>query len=254
MLGPESYGEAFADVYDDWYGDVSDVAATVAAVRALAGDGPVLELGVGTGRIALPLAATGTVVHGIDASPAMLAILASKDPAGSVRAVLGDMAAPPVPGPYRAVFATFNTFFNLWRPDDQARCVDAAAALLAPDGVFAVEVFVPDPAAGIPDGGDEPLHVDERSDGAGGRVVRRTRRDRSTQTVRGTLEHHRRDGDVVARDWIIRYLFPAQLDDLCARAGLTLWRRWADWAGTRYEPEESTHHVSVYRRSADPAP
>jgi SAM-dependent methyltransferase len=248
VIGPESYGETFADVYDDWYGDVSDVAATVASLRALAGDGPVLELGVGTGRIALPLAATGTVVDGIDASPAMLAILAAKDPTSSVRAVLGDMAAPSVEGPYRAVFATFNTFFNLWRADDQARCVGSAAAMLSPDGVFAVEVFVPDAAAGPVDG-EEPEHVDERDDGAGGLVIRRTRRDRTTQTVRGVLEHHRDDGAVVARDWIIRYLSPTQLDELCADAGLVLWRRWADWSGSPFLVDGSTHHVSVYRRA-----
>ena len=207
VLGPESYGEAFADVYDDWYRDVSDVAGTVEALRGIAGDGPVLELGVGTGRIALPLAAAGTVVDGVDASPSMLAILASKDPGGSVRAVLGDMAAPPVRGPYRAVFATFNTFFNLWRAEDQARCVASAAGLLTPDGVSAVEVFVPDPAV-EPHSDDESEHVDERDDGAGGRVIRRTRRDTVTQTVRGVLEHHRQDGAVVAREWIIRYLSP----------------------------------------------
>ncbi len=248
MLGPESYGEAFADVYDDWYRDVSDVDATVAALRALAGDGPVLELGVGTGRIALPLAAAGTAVDGIDASPAMLSILADKDPAGSVSALLGDMATPPVRGPYRAVFATFNTFFNLWRAEDQLRCVAASASVLGPEGVFAVEVFVPDPSMGEA-GAPEPEHVDQRDDGAGGHVIRRTRRDPADQTVRGVLEHHRADGVVIARDWIIRYLSPTQLDALCADAGLVLWQRWADWSGAPFLPDESTHHVSLYRRS-----
>jgi len=244
VLGPESYGEAFADVYDEWYQDVSDVGATVAALRDLAGDGPVLELGVGTGRIALPLAAAGTAVDGLDASPAMLALLAAKDRDALVVPVLGDMAAPPVTGPYRAVFATFNTFFNMWRAEDQQRCVESVASLLSDDGVFGVEVFVPDLTLG-----DTDEHVDERDDGAGGRVVRRTRRDPSTQTVRGVFEHRRGAEPVVTREWIIRYLSPAQLDDVCAAAGLTLWQRWADWSGAPFLADGSSHHVSLYRRS-----
>jgi len=145
------------------------------------------------------------------------------------------------------VFATFNTFFNLWRADDQARCVASAATMLTPDGVFVVEVFVPD-HGDHDDEDDDAEHIDERDDGAGGRVIRRTRRDRADQTVRGVLEHHRSDGAVVARDWIIRYLSPGQLDDLCADAGLVRWHRWADWNGAPFRPDASTHHVSLYRR------
>src|SRR5262245_41087141 len=110
-----TYGDGFADVYDDWYGNVSDVDATVAGVASLAaarGGDRVLELGVGTGRLALPLAARGLLVTGIDASPAMLDRLLAKPGAARVEAVLGDMAELPVPGRYTVVFAAFNTFFN----------------------------------------------------------------------------------------------------------------------------------------------
>src|SRR5688572_25555504 len=86
----DSYGEAFADVYDDWYADVSPVDATVARLAALAGNGPVLELGIGTGRLALPLAAAGVEVHGVDTSAAMLEQLAAKPDAARVRATRGD--------------------------------------------------------------------------------------------------------------------------------------------------------------------
>ena len=91
-FGPGTYGDAFADVYDDWYADISDVAATVAGLRELAGEGPVLELGVGTGRLALPLAATGLAVHGIDASAAMLDRLRAKPGSERLVLTLGDMA------------------------------------------------------------------------------------------------------------------------------------------------------------------
>jgi len=93
-FGPTAYGEAFADVYDDWYEAVSDGAATVARVRSLAGDGEVLELGVGTGRLALPLADTGVPTWGVDASAPMLRRLRAKPGGDRIRLVLADMAAP----------------------------------------------------------------------------------------------------------------------------------------------------------------
>ena len=114
-----TYGQGFADVYDDWYGDVSDVDATVEGVLALLegqGAGPVLELGVGTGRLALPLAGRGVEVVGVDASEEMLARLRAKPGADGVRAVHGDMAHLgdlALDGPFAVVFAAFNTFFNL---------------------------------------------------------------------------------------------------------------------------------------------
>ena len=131
--GADTYGESFADVYDDWYADVSDVDATVAMIARLAGDGPVLELGVGTGRLAIPLAAAGVRVIGIDASPSMLRLLDEKPGADAVTAVLADMAhlaeGPgaeeiAAAGPYTVAFAAFNTFFNLVTPDDQRRCLE----------------------------------------------------------------------------------------------------------------------------------
>ncbi|MEY2570667.1 MAG: hypothetical protein QOE63_1017, partial [Acidimicrobiaceae bacterium] len=88
-----SYGEGFADVYDDWYADVSDVDATVERIVAIAGGGRVLELGIGSGRLALPLAAQGIDVWGIDASPAMVDRLRAKPGGGALPVAIGDMAA-----------------------------------------------------------------------------------------------------------------------------------------------------------------
>ncbi|MDP8987176.1 MAG: class I SAM-dependent methyltransferase, partial [Actinomycetota bacterium] len=118
-----TYGERFADVYDDWYGDVSDVDATVEAVARLAGDGPVLELGIGTGRLALPLKAAGLEVHGIDASPAMLERLRAKPGGEAVPVVIGDFAdvAVEVPGGFAVVLVAYNTLFNLGSAAAQRR-------------------------------------------------------------------------------------------------------------------------------------
>ncbi len=142
--GPGTYGASFADVYDDWYGNVSDVSATVAGVSALADGGAVLELGVGTGRIAIPLAAAGVDVVGVDASAEMLGRLGAKPGSRTVGVILADIAALPVAdGRFAVAFAAFNTFFNLTDDDAQRRCVHRLAEVLRPGGRFVVEGFVP---------------------------------------------------------------------------------------------------------------
>jgi len=146
-FGPSSYGDAFADVFDDWYADVSDVPATVRALARLAGPGPVLELGVGTGRIALPLAATGVEVHGVDASSAMLDRLRAKPGGDRVTTTCGDMATALPAGPYPLVFVAYNTIFNLLTEEAQRACFAAVTSRLTPGGRFAVEAFVPDDPA-----------------------------------------------------------------------------------------------------------
>ena len=120
---PPSYGEAMADVYDEWYADLTDVGATVAAIARLAAGGRVLELGIGTGRLAIPLAEAGLDVSGIDVSPAMVARLRAKPGGDRVAVVVGDMARAEdlPPGPFAVVFVAFNTFFGLITAEDQAR-------------------------------------------------------------------------------------------------------------------------------------
>ena len=148
---PSTYGDRFADVYDDWYHDVSDVAATVARVAALAGEppGPVLELGAGSGRLAIPRAARGLEVWALDASTAMLDRLAGKPGGDRVRVVLGDMAVLDVgagpPGGFAVVLCAFNTLFNLTDGEAQRRCLARVAEVLAPRGRLVVEAFVPPP-------------------------------------------------------------------------------------------------------------
>ena len=144
-----TYGDAFADVYDDWYDDVSDVDATVRLVSRLAGGGTVLELGVGTGRLAIPLARSGCRVVGIDSSVAMLDVCARKCGEARIELVRGDMVTDPPLGPFDAVLIAYNTIFSLPTPERQAALFAAVASRLSPTGAFVVEAAVqrPQPVA-----------------------------------------------------------------------------------------------------------
>lgn len=256
--GPATYGERFADVYDDWYADVSDVAGTVARVVALAagagtGPGPgrpaVLELGAGSGRLALPLAAAGLDVWALDASPAMVGRLRSKPGAEAVHAVVGDMAGPAAldespagPAPRFAVaLCAFNTFFNLTSTDAQRRCLRAVAARLAPGGRLVVEAFVPPPgdeeAAAV--GAVEPRHI-----GLDEVVLTVSRLDPAARTVTGQHVSLSEAG-VRLRPWVLHYVTPDGLDELAEQAGLVLIARHAGWREEPFTADAPTH-VSTY--------
>lgn len=241
--GPAAYGEAFADVYDEWYEGISDVDATVARIRALAGDGEVLELGVGTGRLALPLVDAGVSTWGVDASAPMLARLRAKPGGTSVRVVLADMAAPALvaPGRFAVVFCAYNTFFNLDTPEAQRRCLAWAATALAPGGRLAIEAFVPTDPDEAPGG---PVTV--RSIEPDRVVLSVAARDAAAQTITGQFVDLSESG-VRLRRYRIRYLYPDQLDALAATLGLGLVDRWADWDRHPFTAD-SPNHVSVYAR------
>jgi SAM-dependent methyltransferase len=138
-----SFGEDVAAAYDDV--PRGDEAETVACLQQLAGDGPVLELAIGTGRIGLPLAATGIRVDGIEQSAAMIGRLRAKPGGDRISVVQGDMADVPVSGRYRLVFLVFNTFYNLLTQDDQVRCFENVAGHLEDDGVFLLEAGIAGP-------------------------------------------------------------------------------------------------------------
>jgi SAM-dependent methyltransferase len=149
----ESYGERFADAYDELYHGVSDVPATVRFLDELArgstggSPGRVLELAAGTGRLAIPLAELGHDVTALDISPDMLDRLRRKDSArsvgGRITTVVGDMARDLPGGPFDVVFIAFNSLFMLTDPADQAACFASVAAVLGPGGAFVLEPFVP---------------------------------------------------------------------------------------------------------------
>lgn len=242
------YGRSFADVYDDWYADVSDADATAdriaALVDALGGTRRVVELGVGSGRIALPLAARGLDVEGVDSSDSMLALLAAKPGAEAVRAVRGDMAevdALVEPG-VAVVVVAFNTFFNLDTEARQRRCLEGVARVLAPGGSFVVEAFVP---------AEPPERIERQLSTArvdlDRLVLAATEHDPATQTITGQHVDISAEG-VRLRPWRIRYATPVQLDAMAADAGLVLAERHAGWHA---EPVtgSTTVHVSRYVRA-----
>ena len=139
-----SYGERIADVYDDWPRLPRTTEQAVAFLAGVAGRGPILELGIGTGRIALPLLQRGFAVHGIDASPAMVAKLRAKPGGERIPVAMGDFADLPIAGRFSLIFVAFNTFFGLLSQDAQVRCFSGVAERLSDGGAFVIEAFVPD--------------------------------------------------------------------------------------------------------------
>ena len=207
---PESYGDRIADVYDELFGDVSDVPATVAFLDSLVAARParILELAVGTGRLAIPLAGLGHHVTGIDVSAAMLDRLRSADGGQRVAAVHGDMVDDLPAGPFDVVFVAFNSLFMLTDPVRQQACFAAVATCLAPGGAFVVEAFVPwdPPRARIPR--RSPL-----DDGRPGRARRPTVTDPATQVVSGQFVELADGEPVRLRPYVLRYSQPSELDE-----------------------------------------
>ena len=245
----ETYGETMAEVYDEWYGADGGIALTQIGspgevadrVNTLAGPaGTVLELGVGTGRLALPLADRGLAVTGLDASPSMLDRLMAKPGADRLTLVAGDMADPTIAGTgFDVVLVGFNTFFNLTTEAAQEACLHGVAETLAPEGRFVLEAFVPDP---------------ETHDGVSVRDVSIDRvmldvvaTDRAAQTITGQRIVMTAAGNRFF-PYLLRYASPDQLDDMAASAGLERVNRTEDWRGTPFS-NDSSRHVSTWRRA-----
>ncbi|MHB1138347.1 MAG: class I SAM-dependent methyltransferase [Microthrixaceae bacterium] len=239
-----TYGRSFADVYDEWYPAGPHTEAAVSfllELTAAPSAGRLLELGVGTGRLALPLAAAGRQVVGLDSSPEMLALLDTKS-AGAVHAVEGDLADPGAwpEGPFDAVVAAFNLVCNVADAAAQRSVFTSAARVLSPTGALVVEAVLPAPWDGV----ERRLEV--RSVTAESVVLIATEADPSDGVVLG--QHiELRDGEPVRlRPWRIRVARPEELDAWAADAGLVLAGRRADWEGSPYDPH-GAGHVSVYR-------
>ena len=238
-FGPETYGDRVADVYDDWYKPL-DTAAEVALLAELAHGGRALELGIGTGRVAIPLAAQGVEVHGIDASPAMVERMRAKPGGDAIAVTIGDMADVPVEGRFALVFVVFNTFFQLYSQETQLRCFANVAAHLHPAGRFVIHAFVPDTSR-VEAG--EHLAVKEAS-------LDRVRLDASVfdaqeQRLDTTQVRITEDGTRLVHAKL-RFAWPPELDLMARLAGLTLEDRWATFDKQPFNGE-SAFHVSVYR-------
>jgi SAM-dependent methyltransferase len=235
-----SFGEEVAELYDDE--PRGDEAEAVAFLAGLAGGGAALELAIGTGRIALPLAAAGVRVDGIDLSEAMVAKLRSKPGGDALDVTIGDFAEVPVAGSYRLVYVVFNTLFNLLTQDDQVRCFQNVAAHLEDGGSFVVEAFVPAYLHRLRDN----QYVDAEAIAVGSATFDIGRHDPVAQLLDETHVSLTRDG---ARLYpiVTRYAWPAELDLMGRIAGLRLDGRFGGW---RSEPftADSRMHVSVYTR------
>src|SRR5918998_811270 len=234
-----SFGEDVAKMYDDEQrGDENEA---VAFLEKLAGGGPALELAVGTGRIALPLAARGIRVDGVDLSPEMVAQLRTKPGGDRISVTMGDFADVPVPGTYRLIYVVFNTLFNLLTQEDQVRCFENVAAHLTDDGSFVIEAGSPAFLYRLRD----DQHVDAESIEVDAVRLDVLRHDPAKQMLDESHVSISRAG--VRLDPIVqRYAWPAELDLMARIAGLHLKERWDGW---NREPFTNKHNVvSVYGR------
>ena len=230
------YDETSADMFA---ADVVD--ATVDFLAELAGDGAALELGIGTGRIALPLSRRGVRVHGIDISPPMVARLRAKDGAADIGVTIGDFATTRVDGAFRLAYLVFNTIMNLPTQDEQVDCFRNVAAHLEPGGCFVIEVGVPalqrlPPGETVRAFAVTPTHLgfDEYD------LVPQILSSHHYWMVDGTVERFSAP---------YRFVWPSELDLMARLAGMKLRERWAGW---RREPftGESTSHVSVWEKTS----
>ncbi|WP_030317855.1 class I SAM-dependent DNA methyltransferase [Streptomyces sp. NRRL B-3229] len=212
----------------------------VAVLAGLAGEGRALELGIGTGRIALPLAGRGVEVHGIELSPAMADRLRAKPGGEAIGVTLGDFATTRAPGTFSVAYLVFNTIMNLTSQDAQVDCFRNVAAHLEPGGTFVIEVTVPQLRRLPPGQNAVPFHVGETRLGF-------DTYDTATQAM---ASHHVRvvDGRGSFRSIPFRYVWPAELDLMARLAGMRLRDRWADWSGAPFTAE-SESHVSVWEKT-----
>jgi len=236
------FGERIALTYD---ADSSDrfgpelIAQTVDFLAGLAGGGAALEFGIGTGRIALPLSARGTSVHGIDLSPEMLAQLRAKPGAAAVGVTLGDFVSTVVDGAFRLVYLVYNVIENLTDQDDQVACFVNAARHLEPGGCVVVEVEVPQLRRLPPGESVRAFALDQFHLGFD---------ELEVATQRGVSHHFwTADGRTGTFAVPFRYVWPAELDLMARLAGLRLRERWADWSRHPFTAE-SMAHVSVWEK------
>ena len=238
------FGDSAAQ-YDERSPEMFDPAVlgpTVDLLAELAGDGAALELAVGTGRVALPLAARGVPVSGIDLSPPMVDQLRAKDGGGRVDVTIGDIATTRVEGSFRLVYLVFNTIGNMFTQDRQVACFANAAAHLEPGGCFVIEVGVPRLRRLLP-GNDAQVFAH-----APGYVGY----DRYTDLLaQQAMSHHFfADGSGVREFRTpFRYVWPSELDLMARLAGMTLRDRWAGWDRSPFTGE-SPSHVSVWEKAA----
>jgi SAM-dependent methyltransferase len=240
-----TYGERIAPAYDAVHRHLPSPGAAVALLTELARRGPALELGIGTGRIALPLTERGVVVHGIDASPAMVNELRAKPGGDRIPVTLGDFADVGVPGQYPLIYVVFNTFFNLLTQEDQVRCFAQVASHLTADGCFVMEAFVPDLTRY-----DHGQRMAVSSLALDQVQLDAAQVDPATQMVEAQRVVITEAG-IRLYPVRVRYAWPSELDLMARLAGMRLRERWGGW---QHEPFTGTSqiHVSVWEKADVP--
>jgi SAM-dependent methyltransferase len=242
---PENYfDERIAKAYDTATPEIFDRAfidASVDFLAALAGDGAALELGIGTGRLALPLIRRGVRVHGIELSPAMVTELQAKPGTDEIGVTIGDFATTTVDGAFSLAYLVRNTIMNLTTQDEQVACFRNVAAHLAPGGCFVIECIVPTLRRLPPGETVHPFTVTPTHLGFDEFV------DLVAQV---SVSHHYwvRDGHLETFSAPFRYVWPSELDLMARLAGLTLRERWGDWDRQPFTGD-SPSHVSVWEKA-----
>ena len=240
----DHFGQRVAERYDESLADMFDSAAVdpvVDFLAELARDGAALELGIGTGRIALPLTQRGVPVHGIDLSETMVAKLREKPGAEAIDVTIGDFATTAVEGTFSVAYLVFNTIMNLTTQDEQIACFRNVAAHLEPGGCFVIEVLVPGLRRLPPGETFQPFDVSPTHLGF----------DEYDITPQSLVSHHYRVVDDKLEVWSIpfRYVWPSELDLMARLAGMTLRERWSGWKRELFT-SDSTKHVSVWTLGA----
>ena len=235
----DAYGNAWAAVYDDEHRFLVPGEDQLGVLKDLASGRPALELGIGTGRVALPLAARGVELAGVDASPSMVERLRAKEGGTDIQVAIGDMAELPVEGHFGLVYVVFNTLFGLPSQAAQVACFKRVAAVLEPGGFFCLECFVPD-LCRFQDGrslrtvraGSDDVRIDASV------------HDPVNQRVTSSIVRLATEG-ISVRPVRLRYAWPAELDLMAQLAGLRLHRRWSDWQARPFVAG-STSHITIY--------
>jgi SAM-dependent methyltransferase len=238
------FDERVAATYEESSAEMFDPAVVEPAVdflSELVGSGRALELGIGTGRIALPLAQRGVPVHGIELSKAMAAKLREKPGGEEIGVTIGDFATTTVDGTFSVAYLVFNTIMNLTTQAEQVACFRNVAVHLEPGGCFVIEVGVPELRRLPPGETIRAFHVSETQWGI----------DEFEVATQGLTSHHITidDGNLEQVSIPFRYVWPAELDLMAQMAGMTLRERWSGW---KHEPftNESRKHVSVWEKPA----
>jgi SAM-dependent methyltransferase len=243
----DHFGEDVASQYDESTEpefDPAVIATTVDFLAALAGKGRALEFAIGTGRIALPLAARGVPVAGIDLSQPMVARLRAKAGAESIEVAIGDYSTTVVEGEFTVVYLLYNTIENITTQAGQVAAFRNAARHLAGNGAFVIECLMPD-LRRLPEGATAVVFdIGERHWGI----------DEYDVANQGLISHHFnvRDGKVEYGAWPFRYVWPAELDLMAEMAGLRLRERWSGWNREPFT-SDSRKHISVWEKPGSAA-